>query len=437
MPKPFTMAENERPRVLIIGYVWPEWTSSAAGLRDWNLIQSFQEHNWDITFTSPSKANEFQAEIQSKNIETVSIGPNDAKFDSFIEKLKPDFVIFDRFVIEEQFSWRVKKFSPQSIRVLDTQDVHFLRRGRGQALQNGLPLEKVFSADFDLVTEDCLRELSSIYRSDLTLVLSDFEMQMLQNRFQVPKDLLRASRFMYGPSPKNLLDYHAREHFVVIGNFRHPPNPDGILWLHQKIWPLIRQKLPQAQIHIYGAYPSKDMMALTDPEEGFHVMGHAPDQHATLSKYRVSLAPLRYGAGIKGKISDSWWVGTPVVSTPIGAEGMMDQPSGKGIENWGGHIANNAEEFARMALELYASKLHWTRAQEAGFRIVRNLFDYQKNSQQLIRDLNEVKENSEQFRNKNLVGQLLWHNAFKSTKYFSKWIELKNTLKSSNPLHHN
>jgi glycosyltransferase involved in cell wall biosynthesis len=432
------MAESEKPanslkktRVLMIGTVWPEPTSSAAGLRDWNLIQAFQDQGWEIIFTSPAKPNEFQAKLESKNIQTLSLGPNDSRFDSFIENLRPDFVIFDRFMIEEQFSWRVKKYSPSSIRVLDTIDVHFLRRGRSNALQNGIALEKVFSADFDLLSEDCLRELASIFRSDLTLVLSDFEMQMLQNRFQVPKELLRISRFMYGSSPKALPEYHSREHFVVIGNFRHPPNPDGILWLHHKIWPLIREKLPQAQVHIYGAYPPKEMMALSDPDQGFHVMGHAADQHATLSRYRVSLAPLRFGAGIKGKISDSWWVGTPVVTTPIGAEGMTDQQK----SNWGGQIATHAEEFARMAVELYASKLHWSRAQESAFRITQSLFDYRKNSLQLVNDLSDVKERSEQIRRQNLVGMILWHNAFKSTKYFSKWIELKNNLKTSNPLH--
>ena len=422
MPQPFTMAPR-RTRVLIIGYVWPELTSSAAGLRDWNLIQAFQEKNWEISFTSPSKENEFKEKIEKQDIHTLSIGPNDTRFDSFIQELKPDFVIFDRFVIEEQFSWRVKKYSPQSIRVLDTQDVHFLRRARGNALLKGIAINKIFDADFDLVSEDLLRELSSIYRSDISLILSDFEMQMLENRFRVPKELLKLSRFMYGPSPQNLLPYHSREHFVVIGNFRHPPNSDGILWLHNKIWPSIRKHIPQAQVHIYGAYPPKEMMSLSDTENGFHVMGHAENQHETLAKYRVSLAPLRFGAGIKGKISDSWWVGTPVITTPIGAEGMHDY-----LGEWGGQIATSAEEFAKKAIELYNSKLHWNTAQDAGFRIMKNIFNHSQNSQQLIADLMETREQIDQLREKNFVGMMLWHNAFKSTKYFSKWIELKNSI---------
>jgi glycosyltransferase involved in cell wall biosynthesis len=104
-------------------------------------------------------------------------------------------------------------------------------------------------------------------------------------------------------------------HFVTIGNFMHKPNVDSILWLKETLWPQIRAQLPSAELHVWGAYAQDRHRHLTNKKQGFFVKGHADDCFDTLSRYRVLLAPLRFGAGIKGKVADSWAVGTPVVTT--------------------------------------------------------------------------------------------------------------------------
>src|SRR5690606_1820186 len=97
------------------------------------------------------------------------------------------------FVMEEQFGWRIEKNSPNTVQILDTQDLHFLRRARQKAIENSTPLQ--------LETDDLWRELGSIYRCDLTLILSDYEKSLLETEFQVPKELLHLYRFHYPKAP--------------------------------------------------------------------------------------------------------------------------------------------------------------------------------------------------------------------------------------------
>jgi glycosyltransferase involved in cell wall biosynthesis len=407
------------PKVLIIGYVWPEIQSSAAGLRSWNLIETFLKAKWDLIFASGSKENAHSQKIQDRGVPTCAIQPNDSQFDSWIKDQNPDFVIFDRFVTEEQFGWRVEENCPNTIRIIDTQDLHFLRRSREQAVKDGLDIQSIQECDFNLVTETTLRELAAIYRSDASLILSDFEMKLLLEKFHIPKELLLLSRFHY-KKPMSQPEFEERSGFVMIGNFRHPPNLDGVFWFHEKIWPRIRNQMPDAQVSIFGAYPPKSAMQLNQPKKGFHVLGQAEDQFHTLRRFRVNLAPLRFGAGIKGKVTDGWWSGTPVVSTPIGSEGMHEDLP------WGGEVAFDEEDFAQKAVRLHQSKSHWNKCQERGLHILRELYCETKNSDQLISYLHSLHENRSSTRSNNIVGAILRHQSHRSTKYFSKWIEEKN-----------
>jgi glycosyltransferase involved in cell wall biosynthesis len=297
------------------------------------------------------------------------------------------------------------------------------------ALEAGWSLERIQDPSLEhcagmierFAHEDLLRELSSIYRSDLTLVISSFELQLLTQQLGVPAELLLLQRLSYVARREEDLPPHSqRQHFVSIGNFRHPPNADAVQWLAREIWPEIRKRMPEAQIHLFGAYPSREMMALTDENAGFFVKGQAPDQYETLMRYRVLLAPLRFGAGIKGKISDAWSVGTPVVTTPLGVEGM-----GGSCE-----IALSASTFADTACELYSRENHWKEAQIGGLLAIRRLYHSDSNARILIGTLQDFRATLEERRSRNLTGAMLRHNLHRSTKYFSRWIELKQQLNS-------
>ena len=420
--------------VLIVGYVWPEPRSSAAGSRIIELIELFRAQGWRVTFASAAALSEHRADLAVHDVPEVAITLNCDSFDAFVSELQPDLVLFDRFFSEEQFGWRVERCCPQAIRVLETSDLHSLRDARQRLLkdaqrQAGSEQERqsqgAVTADmptlFASMADDDLaqREVAAIYRCDLTLLISDFEQALLQERFGVPAALLQHCTLMLIPSRITAPAFAERRDFISIGNFRHAPNWDAVLWLKHQLWPLIRQRLPLAQLQVYGSYPPPKATALHNPKQGFHVLGWAADAHAVMSQARVCLAPLRFGAGIKGKLADAMSCGTPSVTTPIGSEGMCgDLP-------WGGAVVDSAEAFADAAVVLHEDAQQWAQAQQRGRYILAERFDRQADGARLIERLLRLRDNLQSERRANFVGSMLRHHHHKSTQYMSQWIAAK------------
>ena len=406
----------------MIGYVWPEPRSSAAGVRDRALLEIFRAAGHQVVFASTSRRNEHAELLIKEGVEIAEIAANDPTFDETVAAIAPDIVIFDRFVYEEQFGWRVRAACPNALRVLDTQDLHFVRKAREAALRSGQTPEQAFSAwDTPVPSEECLRELAAIHRSDLVWVCSQAEKDLLSRRLEVPADKLGVAGFFHAAPPVPGPEFEAREGFVMIGNFRHAPNADAVRWLHGDIWSRLRARLPQAQVRIYGAYPPREMMALTNPAQGFHVEGPAAGEAAdTLARFRVNLAPLRFGAGIKGKIAEGWRVGTPAVTTPIGAEGMTapERP-------FGGEVEWSADRLAEMAVGLHQSPTRWRQAHERGLALVLALYARAPGAAAILGQLDHAVRTRES-RRRDLTTSLLWYHGLRSTEYFSRWIEAKN-----------
>ena len=115
--------------------------------------------------------------------------------------------------------------------------------------------------------------------------------------------------------------FENRKNFVSIGNFLHEPNWQTVLKLKQ-IWKNIRKKLPETELHIFGAYPSEKVFQLHNEKEGFIVKGRAESVEKIFNEYRVLLAPIPFGAGLKGKLWESMNFGIPNITTSVGAEAM-------------------------------------------------------------------------------------------------------------------
>ncbi|MEP0071590.1 MAG: glycosyltransferase [Marinomonas sp.] len=405
--------------LLIIGYVWPEPNSSAAGSRMMQLLSCFHKNQWQITFASPAQQTEHMADLSLLGITSEHIDLNDASFDHFIVDKKPDIVVFDRFMMEEQFGWRVEKFSPDSLRVLNTEDLHSLRQARHLALKQN----REFQTE-DLYSDHGIREIAAIHRCDLTLMISEMETQLLIEEFQVPETHLLHLPFMLPPvnDMDSLLLFEEREHFISIGNFRHAPNWDAVLQLKTEIWPKIRKRLPKAELHIYGAYPPPKATRLNNPKEGFLVKGWTEDAQEVIQQARICLAPLRFGAGIKGKLVEAMQMGTPSITTKIGAESMH------GNLPWNGVIADNNDTFIDAAVSLYEDKRSWELMQQNGNRILE--YRYQATQWESILTKRLVVQNQlkNSLRKKHFLGLMLRHHSLKSTQYMSQWIELKNKL---------
>lgn len=407
-------------KLLIIGFVWPEPNSSAAGGKMMQLISCFQQQDYQITFSSPALDSDFMVDLEEYNVDKKSIVLNCSSFDSFVKELNPDIVLFDRFMIEEQFGWRVAENCPDTLRILDTEDLHCLRLARQKAFKEN----REFST-FDLLSEEVAkREIASILRCDLSLMISEYEMELLESVFKIDKALLYYLPFLLEPIDEAVIQklpsFEERENFVFIGNFLHEPNWNAVQYLKENIWPLIRKQLPEASLLIYGAYPSQKVLQLHKPVEGFLIKGRAGNAHEVVKNARLVLAPLRFGAGIKGKLLEAMQCGTPSVTTTIGAESMQ------GNLPWNGVVEDNPEHFADKAVQLYQDENTWIEAQQNGITIInqrylRILFD-----EDFAKQIEFLVLNVKQHRLRNFMGGLLQHHTLRSTKYMSKWIEEKN-----------
>ena len=275
-------------QLLIIGYVWLEETS-AAGSRMLQLISFFKKQGFQITFATPAQKTINSLKLSLLDIDEVTIELNNSSFDDFIKELTPDVVLFDRFMMEEQFGWRVSENCPNALRILDTEDLHFLRKTRHQQLKKG----ENFSSEALLTSNDAKREIASILRCDISLIISSFEIELLKNVFKIDKALLYHLPFMLDEIDDEIISnwkpFLERNHFVFVGNFLHKPNVDAVLQL-KFIWKNIKNKLPQAEIHVYGAYANQQIEQLHNKKEGFLIKGFANDAKETKIQKRIEQA---------------------------------------------------------------------------------------------------------------------------------------------------
>lgn len=395
--------------LVIIGLVIPEPASTAAGHRMMQLIQLFSEADFKISFLTASNNLEFSEKIEIQKIEI-----NNESFNEKIRNLNPDVVLFDRYVTEEQFGWRVSENCPNAVKIIDTEDLHFLREARRKAFGEKRIVEKK-----DFINDVFVREIASILRCDLSLIISEFEYDLLVNDFKIDPNMLFYIPFLTESFEKSKTPFEDRKHFVSIGNFLHEPNWQTVLKLKQ-IWKSIKKRIPEAELHIYGAYTSQKVLELHNEKDGFLVNGRANSVEDIFNQAKVLLAPIPFGAGLKGKLWESMKFGLPNVTSSIGAEAMhKDLP-------WNGFIADSDEVFVEKAIELYQDENTWNMAQENGYKIIDSVFRKDLFADSFTNKVFEIKENLDNHRTENYLGKILQHHQLNSTKYMSRWIEEKN-----------
>lgn len=405
-------------KILIIGLVWPEPCSSAAGTRMLQLIDFFIAEGDQVIFACAASKTEYSFDLRQKGVTEREIELNDDGFNIFLQEIAPDMVLFDRFVMEEQYGWRVQQECPDALRILDMEDLHCLRHARQMAVKTG----QVFQTS-DLFTDMAKREIAAILRCDLSLIISEVEMKILTETFHLDPSLIYYLPFLEEnleeTDLKNWKSYEERAGFVFIGNYLHEPNWHTLQTLKTKIWPAVRKKLPGVQLHIYGAYSNQKVMQLHNEKERFLVHGRAADAKAAISQHRVLLAPIQFGAGLKGKFIDAMLTGTPNVTTTIGAEAMS------GGLDWNGAIADDPELFITAAVDLYQMKDKWLQAQQNGISILHTRYNSASFLTAFRQTLKNLSQNLKTHRQRNFFGQILQYHNANSTKYMSLWITEK------------
>lgn len=349
-------------QVLIIDVRTPTPDRDSGSLRMINLMQLLIAQGYAVTFLAenPAHGGAYTEALQQLGVEawwhpwlsdpTRWLSEHAARFDT---------VILSRHYVASVYLPLVRRYAPRAKVLFDTVDLHYLREQR-EAELSGDPARHRAAA----TTRQ--QELQLIRETDITLVVSSFEQSLLQHEVPGARiEVLSNVHTVAGsrqPGP-------TREGLLFVGGYRHPPNVDAVCWLVEAILPLIRAQMPSLELHLIGADAPEAVRALKQqPGVCFH--GHVPDLDPYLDGCRIALAPLRYGAGVKGKINQSMAHGQPVVATPCAVEGMHLRD---------GHdvlVALEPQAFADAVVRLYRDPGLWQQLSEHGLDNVRKHYSF-------------------------------------------------------------
>ncbi|HEX5353170.1 MAG TPA: glycosyltransferase [Rhodanobacteraceae bacterium] len=352
-------ARNRAPHILVIDIDYPRPERDAGSLRMFNILQLMREMNCHVQFWAMDAANRdsHARALEDRGIEIV-VAPTP------LQRLRwwytrgahVDIVWLSRLPTSERHLRLARRHAAQAKLVFDTVDLHFLRYERGAALQGDASAHK-------LARRFRRTELSAVAHADVTLVVSDYELSLLHEL--VPTSDVRVLSTIHTVWEKQA-SFEEREGLLFLGNFEHTPNIDAVRWLLAEIMPRLREHQLGVPLHIAGYAGDKVLADLAEDDVIVH--GFVRDLDPLLAQVRVSLAPLRFGAGVKGKINLAMSRGLPVVTTFIGAEGM-------GLRHrFDAMIADGAEAFASAVVELYRDESLWNRVSEHGLDNVRRQF---------------------------------------------------------------
>ncbi len=268
-----------------------------------------------------------------------------------------------RLEVAENIMPVVRQVAPKARIIFHAIDLYFLREMRGAKIQENIQRSRYAAAIRS-------RELAIMRRADRIVVHSPIEEAVLSK--ELPEKTITILPALYTPVTERKLDFSERKNIFFLGGFGHEPNGDAVEWFARDIWPLIRNLLPGVEFWIIGSEVSQRVAALGEVA-GIKVVGFIAELHPVLETLRVGVAPLRYGAGIKGKVALTMGAGIPCVCTEIAAEGM-------GIENRVHTlIENDARGFAAAVVKVYSDSVMWDCLSRNGQELVREKFSSRAN----------------------------------------------------------
>jgi len=278
-----------------------------------------------------------------------------------------DVIMFCRHYIAARYLTDVRNWAPQAKIIFDTVDLHYLREQRLALLDGSKALHESAQATRQ-------QELGVIAGSDLTLVVSPVEQELLAKELPSASVEILSNIHELHPAGRG---FSERTGLVFVGGFRHPPNVDAVTWFVGEVWPLVREKQSDITLTIVGSNMPASMRELS--ATNVHVAGFVEDIDPLLDCARISIAPLRYGAGVKGKINQAMAYGLPVVATVAAAEGM-DLQDGEDLL-----MADSPQAFADAVVRLYNDEDLWNRVAEGGRRNIQGNFSRDRAKRTLAR----------------------------------------------------
>jgi GT2 family glycosyltransferase/glycosyltransferase involved in cell wall biosynthesis/predicted nucleic acid-binding Zn-ribbon protein len=370
---------SRKKHVLVIDVCTPKPDQDSGSVDTYNYLMMLRNIGFEVTFISVVDANKidhYVHELQGKGIECIT-QPYLKTIEQYLEENGNffDLVFLFRAPFGGKYIDAVRKCAPQAKIVFNTVDLHFLRELRARELA-ATDSEKSF--ELEGITEE--QELGIMRKADQTIVVSEYELSLLR---EIDPTIRATAIGLPREIPGRSQGYEGRRDIVFIGGFLHKPNVDAVQYFVKEIWPIVHKELPQCKFLVVGSNVPPEIQELAC--SSIKIVGYVPDLNTIFSTCRLTVAPLRFGAGIKGKVITSLSYGVPCVATSVASEGM-------GLTNESSILINdNPQELARLLVKAYSNKNLWEELSNNGLDFVFNhysLIVFQERISGLLRVLN-------------------------------------------------
>ena len=351
----FTFSDKN---VLIIDEIIPEFNKDSGSRRLTEIIKLLLKNKVSVFLIADLKQYKYKSDYIQKfkdlgvNVYQPSIDQKGQLVtkEDFIKLITPkiDVAWLHRPTIFSKFQSLVKTVNPNIKLVFDMVDFHYVRLLREYELNKDEALKAEAEKFLKIELENCKN-------ADVVIAISTTDKELLKQHFNTDEKVVLISNIhQHIDKSDNFNSFENRNDLLFVGSFRHDPNSDAVKYLKEDIMPLVWKVIPDLKVNIIGSYITKEIEALASDK--FKLLGFVDDLNAVINTTKLFVAPLRFGAGIKGKIGQSLEHSLPLVTTNVGAEGF-DFGNQKQIM-----IANNAEAIAQKVIDLYTNKILWEEA---------------------------------------------------------------------------
>ncbi|TYP00073.1 GT2 family glycosyltransferase [Geothermobacter ehrlichii] len=350
-----------RARVLVVDALVPTPDRDSGSLRMFNILKILVEMGCKVTFVPENLQylGGYVETLQEMGIE-VLYAPYVCHLGSYMERTRGlyDVVVLSRPYVAGLWMDTARKNYPDATLIYDTVDLHFLRERRQAEVEQNHRL-------FRQAEETEVLETGLMRKADTTWVVSPYEQDLLRGRYpKLRVEVLSNVHEVFGRARP----FEDRRDILFVGGFNHPPNVDAVRFFVSEIWPGIREDNPGLKFYVVGSDVPDEIRSLAD--DTIIVTGYVEDLAPYFNRCLMSVAPLRYGAGVKGKINMSMSYGVPVVATSVGVEGMSLE---HGVDVL---VGDSPDEFARLVTRLCRDKELWNRLSDNGMRNLQKHFSF-------------------------------------------------------------
>ena len=358
-------------RILIFDACTPTPDQDSGSLRMINLIKILKQLGYHVIFMPEnlSHMEGYTQALQQLGVECLYAPSISNPVDYLKDKgIYLDAVILSRYYVAEQLMPFIREYCPKARIIFDTVDLHYVRERRMAEINQDKKLAKMAE-----ITRK--KELAIAKACDVTLVVSPYEVEVLAAEIPATSvKVLTNIHEIYGCRKP----FQQRKDIMFIGGYQHTPNVDAVEWFVAEILPLIIKQLPEIKFHIIGSKAPKHIQQMAG--ENIIFRGFVEDIEPIMDDIRIAVAPLRYGAGVKGKVNMSMSYGQPVVGTKVAVEGMFT------VDEQDCLMAETAQQFANQVIRLYQDEQLWTTLSQGGLKNVEKYFSFAA-AKQSIRSL--------------------------------------------------